>query len=332
MLACTDRACLPGSGAQQQRAGPQRRRAIAAAATQQWQRQQGAACASSDGAAQRQQQQRAAQRALTPQLPCQRWGLRRAARRPLQGSEPAQPNRHTAPEVPMPGDDQASTIYTALATGSYDEEAYEEALAKEEDAHRGDNGSGAAAAGQQQQQEPAPVFGVPHRWQVVGMMALSFVSGSGGRGGVRGDACRCTHCRWSAVLPVRLCQQQGQMRWAGQPRSHARRRWQQALMCAARPALRAAAGAVQHGQGEHVGGGDPHGQGAGLERHGARPRVLRILLGIFPDPGPGRLGLHQVLLGSLLGLAGWQLLGGHPEKHSVSTGVGWVAVVGWAPE
>lgn len=64
-----------------------------------------------------------------------------------------------SPEVPLTCDDQASTVYTALQDleTSYDE---------------GDGaaapGGGAAAAAEQQ-------GGTPHRWQVVGMMALSFV-------------------------------------------------------------------------------------------------------------------------------------------------------------
>lgn len=67
----------------------------------------------------------------------------------------------------MAGDDQASTIYTALADM--------ETSMDDGDASQG----AAAAAGGGAAAEAAPAAaesgGIPHRWQVVGMMALSFV-------------------------------------------------------------------------------------------------------------------------------------------------------------
>ena len=101
---------------------------------------------------------------------------------PVLGSKGA------VPDVPVPGDDQGSTIYTLLAreTGEFDDVPFDLAL--------NSNGSGGgpttitALSSQQQQQEaeqpaaqhqqqpPEPQRrGIPHRWQVVGMMALSFV-------------------------------------------------------------------------------------------------------------------------------------------------------------
>lgn len=48
------------------------------------------------------------------------------------------------------------------------------------------------------------------------------------------------------------------------------------------------------GAGQHVGGSHPNGKGAGVERHGARPRVLLLLLGLLAHTDPRRLGVHQV--------------------------------------
>lgn len=69
----------------------------------------------------------------------------------------------------MAGDDQASTIYTALADveTSIDEG---DALQGAPPAAAGDGAAGKAAPGAAGEQA-----GIPHRWQVVGMMALSFV-------------------------------------------------------------------------------------------------------------------------------------------------------------
>lgn len=97
------------------------------------------------------------------------WGLIRVRRRPLRQHLAEGGQQHAAPEVPWPGDDQASTIYTALSlqTGSFDEEEFELAQKADKAAHDADSDTQQS----QQQQEQ----GVPHRWQVVGMMALSFV-------------------------------------------------------------------------------------------------------------------------------------------------------------
>lgn len=97
------------------------------------------------------------------------------------------------PDVPISGDDQGSTIYTALANlhtqGSFDESQFEaETYAREASS----NGSpidemptqresaisaAAEAAIREGKEPPRPPEekGIPHRWRVVGMMALSFV-------------------------------------------------------------------------------------------------------------------------------------------------------------
>lgn len=72
----------------------------------------------------------------------------------------------------MAGDDQASTIYTALADM--------ETSMDEGDASQGAPGAAAAGSGDGAAAEGTAAAadqagGIPHRWQVVGMMALSFV-------------------------------------------------------------------------------------------------------------------------------------------------------------
>lgn len=70
----------------------------------------------------------------------------------------------------MAGDDQASTIYTALANleDSVDDADAAAAAGAAAGAASGTPAATAEAAAEQQ-------AGVPHRWRVVGMMALSFV-------------------------------------------------------------------------------------------------------------------------------------------------------------
>jgi hypothetical protein len=69
----------------------------------------------------------------------------------------------------MTGDDQASTIHTALSNleGSTDDEGQPSTAASRDAA-----GAVAVAKAAAAEDEAG---GVPHRWQVVGMMALSFV-------------------------------------------------------------------------------------------------------------------------------------------------------------
>ena len=101
----------------------------------------------------RRQQQHRQQQQQQQQQP---WG----ATGPLRGSRRVAADRSgLVPDVPIPGDDQGSTIFTALSnaepSGSSDEAeaaAAEEALVAKRNA--------------------GPV---PHRWRVVGLMALSFV-------------------------------------------------------------------------------------------------------------------------------------------------------------
>ena len=92
------------------------------------------------------------------------------------------------PDVPFTGDDQGSTIYTALANlhvlGSFDESQFEaEVYAREatngkgpvEPQRQADLISDKQIALGKQEPPPEPKGGIPHRWQIVGMMALSFV-------------------------------------------------------------------------------------------------------------------------------------------------------------
>ena len=113
------------------------------------------------------------------------------------------------PDVPFTGDDQGSTIYTALSNlygmGSFDESQFEAETYAREAKPGSESGNGinkAAAEGEvssssaalletpeilaaagaasssqsvSSSDEEVPFAGAPHRWQVVGMMALSFV-------------------------------------------------------------------------------------------------------------------------------------------------------------
>ena len=95
------------------------------------------------------------------------------------------------PDVPFTGDDQGSTIYTALANlyetqGSFDESQFEaETYAREGKVGKSDRKTSTtapletpeilAAAGSAGEETNVEEAGAPHRWQVVGMMALSFV-------------------------------------------------------------------------------------------------------------------------------------------------------------
>ena len=103
------------------------------------------------------------------------WGARQrgaAVQRRRPRLQPPAADRHVSPEVPMMGDDQASTIYTALEglESSFDEGDLQAQGSGAAALAPGQQGDGAAAPAAEQQQG-----GVPHRWQVVGMMALSFV-------------------------------------------------------------------------------------------------------------------------------------------------------------
>jgi hypothetical protein len=79
------------------------------------------------------------------------------------------------PGVPMTGDDQASTIHTALSNleGSTDDEGLPGGSQPPSTAASRDAAGAAAVAKAAAAEDEAG--GVPHRWQVVGMMALSFV-------------------------------------------------------------------------------------------------------------------------------------------------------------
>ncbi|PSC72700.1 putative anion transporter chloroplastic [Micractinium conductrix] len=96
---------------------------------------------------------------------------RRAAQRPRPPAAEGEryQQQHVAPEVPMAGDDQSSIIYTALADMemSVDEGDRPQTVAEADAA--------AAAATTAKAAAEDAAGGVPHRWKVVGMMALSFV-------------------------------------------------------------------------------------------------------------------------------------------------------------
>ena len=87
------------------------------------------------------------------------------------------------PDVPITGDDQGSTIYSALAhlgaLGSFDESQFEaETYSREATGGSGEGSSGETSvddASASEQPAMAPKGGIPHRWQIVFMMALSFV-------------------------------------------------------------------------------------------------------------------------------------------------------------
>lgn len=83
------------------------------------------------------------------------------------------------PDVPLTGDDQASTIYTALADldGAYDESQIEAETYSREATSGSDSEElgGTTLATESNVDEGAEPPETPHRWQVVGMMALAFV-------------------------------------------------------------------------------------------------------------------------------------------------------------
>jgi hypothetical protein len=239
-------------------------------------------------------------------LSSRRWGLQRRRTRPLQTAEPASGQQHAAPEVPLPSDDQASTIYTALATGSYDEEAFEEAQAAFDNSQKAsppqENGSGGAAQ-QEEQQQP-----VAHRWQVVGMMCASFVLANFDKVGAAGIYCMCwlqpkdrkaTLMLAIAGTAVPALETWTSLKLGGlhnfchQPFSE-RLSPPSQYICHSNAVLLTSQLLCLLGVGEHVGGCDPHGQGLGLVGDGEGPGVLRLLLGILPHTDPCRLAVHQV--------------------------------------
>lgn len=92
------------------------------------------------------------------------------------------------PDVPITGDDQGSTIYSALAhlgaLGSFDESQFEaETYVREASGKPKETASQLAQSNEIQSVQgeteggnvPEPRGGIPHRWQIVFMMALSFV-------------------------------------------------------------------------------------------------------------------------------------------------------------
>ena len=89
-------------------------------------------------------------------------------------------SRPVVPDMPFPGDDQGSTIYSAL---SGLESAAEELIAKADEASSSLTGTSQPASGLDDGSQsngaspgdPKPRGPVPHRWVIVGAMALAFV-------------------------------------------------------------------------------------------------------------------------------------------------------------
>lgn len=86
-------------------------------------------------------------------------------------------SRPVTPDMPFPGDDQGSTIYSAL---SGLESAAEDLIAKAEDATSKAMGSTPTASVTDGQNGTSPggpekKGSLPHRWVIVGAMALAFV-------------------------------------------------------------------------------------------------------------------------------------------------------------
>ena len=89
-------------------------------------------------------------------------------------------SRPVVPDMPFPGDDQGSTIYSAL---SGLESAAEDLIAKADEASSSLTGTSQPASGlddgsQSNGTSPGnqkPRGPVPHRWVIVGAMALAFV-------------------------------------------------------------------------------------------------------------------------------------------------------------
>ena len=89
-------------------------------------------------------------------------------------------SRPVVPDMPFPGDDQGSTIYSAL---SGLESAAGELIAKADEASSSITGTSQAASGIDDGSQsngtspgdPKPGAPIPHRWVIVGAMALAFV-------------------------------------------------------------------------------------------------------------------------------------------------------------
>lgn len=90
------------------------------------------------------------------------------------------------PDVPITGDDQGSTIYSALAhlgaLGSFDESQFEaETYVREASGSSKDSSEDLVSGDEmhtitkKEEHVSEPQGGIPHRWQIVFMMALSFV-------------------------------------------------------------------------------------------------------------------------------------------------------------
>ena len=106
-----------------------------------------------------------------------RWTCSSLQHRSRHGRSSAS-SRPVVPDMPFPGDDQGSTIYSAL---SGLETAAEELIAKAEEATSKATGSSSPGKGGAESKNGVPPGGperkgpLPHRWIVVGAMAMAFV-------------------------------------------------------------------------------------------------------------------------------------------------------------
>jgi hypothetical protein len=172
-----------------------------------------------------------------------------------------QKRKRIVPDVPFLGDDQGSTIYTALfkSRGTFDESQPAEGV-RSSSSSSSSNGA-VAAAGSNGSLAQAEDGGIPHRWRVVGMMALSFVLCNMDK--VRGFSRNVKHTciSVSAAALWRMCVhlQHGPSLSMLPPPSCTQRASLQPLPDYSPFVLLPA--------GQHVCGCHPHGEGAWLDSH-----------------------------------------------------------------
>ena len=154
------------------------------------------------------------------------------------------------PNIPFPGDNQSAAMLAALST---DETSSSDSVDEPEGSKASSNG-----APPPPDDDKSKVF-IPHRWRIVGMMALAFVLCNMDKVATRPCLLQVTQ-----TSTVKL-----------------------AFQCLT-PCVQIA--------GEHVSCCHTHGRGAWLERNRSWSSVFRFLLGICPDANSSRLHLHKVKL------------------------------------
>ena len=163
------------------------------------------------------------------------------------------------PNIPLPGDNQSAAIFAALSIDESYESSSDDELA---DTHHKSSSNHKPPP-----PDDKPKFFIPHRWRVVGMMALAFVLCNMDK--VRSIAC-CTACILYCLHAILFAA-------SSQP----------SLTCQGFRSL-------LHAKGEHVSCCHTHGRRAGLECNRSRPGVFCLLLGLCLDTNSSRLHLHQV--------------------------------------